>query len=92
MIRVGGRKTRDEIRVWDEEQARTSAASLRLAQGDHPKVVQELLGHSTAAFTMQVYSHLLPGMQEQSAKRLAESLLGASPSGERSQRWLLPSL
>lgn len=55
---------------------RHSAASLRLAQGDHPKVVQELLGHSTAAFTMQVYSHLLPGMQEQSAGRLAERLLG----------------
>ncbi len=31
--------------------------------GVHPKVVQELLGHSSIAITMNVYSHLLPSMQ-----------------------------
>jgi integrase len=30
----------------------------------HPKVVQELLGHSSIAITMNVYSHLIPSMQE----------------------------
>jgi integrase len=58
---------------------RHGAASLRLAQGDSPRLVQELLGHSTAAFTLQVYSHLLPGMQGQSAAKLEARLLGRSP-------------
>ncbi|MGH2405181.1 MAG: tyrosine-type recombinase/integrase [bacterium] len=47
-----------------------------LRQGVHPKVVQERLGHSTAAFTLQVYSHVLPGMQEEAARVLETRLLG----------------
>jgi integrase len=55
---------------------RHGAVTLRLAQGDSLKIVQELLGHSSAAFTLQVYGHLLPGAQEASARKLAERLLG----------------
>jgi integrase len=42
---------------------RHSAATILLVMGVHPKVVQELLGHSSIAITMNVYSHLLPSMQ-----------------------------
>lgn len=41
---------------------RHSAATLLLSEGVHPKVVLELLGHSNISMTMDVYSHVLPGM------------------------------
>ena len=44
---------------------RHSAATLLLSQGTHPKVVQELLGHSQIAVTMDVYSHVLPTFQQE---------------------------
>lgn len=46
---------------------RHSHASHMLASNVHPKVVQERLGHSSIAITMDVYSHLLPNMQEEAA-------------------------
>jgi integrase len=51
-------------------------ASLLLQQGVNPKVVQERLGHSSPAFTLQVYSHVLPGMQEQAVQELQARLFG----------------
>ncbi|GHO59168.1 site-specific integrase [Ktedonobacter robiniae] len=41
---------------------RHSLASILLAINVHPKVVQEILGHSSVAITMNIYSHLLPSM------------------------------
>jgi integrase len=41
--------------------ARHSAATLLLGQGVHPKIVSEMLGHSTVAITLDVYSHVTPG-------------------------------
>ena len=43
---------------------RHSAATILLVKGVHPKVVQELLGHSNISMTMNVYSHVLPSMQQ----------------------------
>jgi integrase len=54
---------------------RHSHASLLGQMGVPVKVIQERLGHSTPAFTLQVYSHVLPGMQEQAAAQLEERLL-----------------
>ncbi len=51
-------------------------ASLLLAEGVHPKVVQEMLGHSSIAVTMDVYSHTLPTMQADAAGRM-DRLLAA---------------
>ena len=48
-----------------------------LVNGEHPKVVQEMLGHASITLTMDTYSHVLPGMQEESAARLNELLWGA---------------
>jgi integrase len=49
---------------------RHSAATLLLSLGEHPKVVQERLGHSTIGVTMDTYSHVLPDMQRKAASRL----------------------
>ncbi len=42
---------------------RHSAATLLLAEGVHPRIVQEMLGHSNVTLTLQTYSHALPTMQ-----------------------------
>lgn len=49
-------------------------AALLLANGEHPKVVQERLGHSSIGITMDTYSHVIPSMQESSAANLQASL------------------
>lgn len=48
--------------------ARHSHASLLLRQNVHPKVVQERLGHSSIGMTLDLYSHVAPGMQEAAAR------------------------
>ena len=55
---------------------RHSHATHLLREGIHLKVVQERLGHSSPAFTLAIYSHVLPGMQEAAATLLARRLLG----------------
>jgi integrase len=54
--------------------ARHSHASLMLKQGIHPKIVQERLGHSTIAVTLDTYSHVAPGLQEAAALRFDDAL------------------
>jgi integrase len=49
---------------------RHSAATILLVAGVHPKVVQERLGHSTIAMTLDVYSHVLPSMQQEAAGKI----------------------
>ena len=49
---------------------RHTAATLLLAEGLHPKVVQERLGHSTIAITMDVYSHVGMTLQREAAETL----------------------
>jgi integrase len=54
---------------------RHTAATLLLSRGVHPKVVSELLGHSTVAITLDVYSHVIPSMQREAAQ-VMDDLLG----------------
>ena len=49
---------------------RHTSATMALARGIHPKVVQERLGHSTIGITLDTYSHVLPSMQEDAAERM----------------------
>ena len=49
---------------------RHSCASLLVAQGLHPRVVMEQLGHSTIKLTMDTYSHVLPELQRQAAETM----------------------
>jgi integrase len=49
-------------------------ASELLRRNVHPKIVSEGLGHSSVAFTMDVYAHLLPTMQEQASAAIEAAL------------------
>lgn len=49
---------------------RHSHASHMLASNVHPKIVQERFGHSSIAITMDIYSHLMPNMQEDAVARV----------------------
>lgn len=53
---------------------RHTSATLALSAGVHPKVVQERLGHSSIMITMDTYSHVVQGMQEAAAEKLADLL------------------
>jgi integrase len=64
------------IRLHD---LRHTHATLALAAGIHPKVVSERLGHSTVAFTMDVYSHAIPSMEAEAAETIANLVRGSGP-------------
>jgi integrase len=53
---------------------RHTCATQLLAQGVHPKVVQEMLGHSTIAITMDLYSHVTPSLQAEAATKMDDVL------------------
>jgi len=55
---------------------RHTHATLLLELGEHPKVVQERLGHSTITTTMNIYSHVTPTMQRSAVDRFANHLRG----------------
>ncbi len=57
------------IRLHD---LRHSHASLLLKKNIHPKVVQERLGHSSITMTLDLYSHLTPGLQKEAADVLGD--------------------
>jgi integrase len=61
------------IRIHD---LRHSYASIALARGVHPKVVQEALGHSTIAVTLDLYSHVVPSLQREAAREVGAALFG----------------
>ena len=50
---------------------RHTHASLALQAGVSAKVVSDRLGHSSVAFTLDVYSHVVPALQEEAAERVA---------------------
>ena len=60
------------IRLHD---ARHTHASLMLKQGVHPKIVQERLGHASIQVTLDIYSHVAPGLQQSAANRFDSILL-----------------
>jgi integrase len=49
---------------------RHTCATLLLASGTHPKLVQHLLGHSSVALTLDRYSHWIPSMGDQTARAM----------------------
>jgi integrase len=59
---------------------RHTFASLMFLRGAKPKVISEALGHSSVAFTMDVYSHIIEGMQED-AMALLDEVLPAGKNG-----------
>lgn len=61
---------------------RHTAATLMLAAGVHPKVVQERLGHSQIGITMDTYSHCLPTMQRSAVGLVSDMLAGFKAARE----------
>jgi integrase len=53
---------------------RHSHATYLLAAGVHPKVASERLGHSKVGITLDLYSHVLPGMQAEAAAAVDTAL------------------
>ena len=70
---IASRARLPRIRFHD---LRHTHATHMLQHGVNLKVVQERLGHSNPAFTLAVYSHVLPGMQKEAARLVAGRLLG----------------
>jgi integrase len=64
------------VRLYD---LRHTAATLALSAGVPIKVVSEMLGHTSTAFTMDVYCHVLPHMQEEAAQKVERLLMGDEP-------------
>jgi len=56
---------------------RHSYATAALAAGVPAKVISERLGHTNIAITMDTYSHVLPGLDEQAVGQVARLILGA---------------
>jgi integrase len=46
------------------------AATLLLSLGIHPKVVQEMLGHTQISMTLDTYSHVLPSLRQDAVGKL----------------------
>jgi integrase len=65
------------LRLYD---LRHSTASFLLQANVNPKVVSERLGHSTITLTLDVYSHVLPTMQEQATEHLEEMIFSKTGS------------
>jgi integrase len=57
------------IRVHD---LRHTVATILLQGGAHPKLVQDLLGHSTVTLTLDTYSHVTPALHLEATRRLDE--------------------
>ena len=71
---------RAKLRTIRFHDLRHTAATLLLAQGVHPKVVQERLGHASISLTMDTYSHVIEGMQQEAAARLDAMLSEPTPA------------
>jgi integrase len=63
----------DELHGLRFHDLRHTCASILLANGEHPKSVQERLGHSSVAITLDRYSHLYPEHEEALVGRLEET-------------------
>jgi len=60
-------------------------ATQLLRQGLHPKIVSERLGHSNISITLDTYSHVLLGMQEDAIAAFDASLRMSLASGKNTQ-------
>jgi integrase len=67
------------LRVHD---MRHTCASLAIAEGADIKVLQRMLGHASAALTLDRYGHLFPGQAQSVAERLDEKARLATPADQ----------
>jgi integrase len=69
-----------KMRIHD---LRHTCASLLLAQGVHPRVVMETLGHSQISITMNTYSHVMPALGAEAAEKM-HGAVTSTPVGVKS--------
>jgi integrase len=62
---------------------RHAHATHLLASGVHPKIASERLGHSKVSITLDLYSHVIPGMQEDAAATVDAALKAASQARQK---------
>src|SRR5262245_17242416 len=72
------------IRLHD---LRHSHATHMLAAGVHPKIAQERLGHSSVSVTIDLYSHVLPGMQAEAVSKVDAALRDALNRRAVPKKW-----
>jgi integrase len=60
-----------DIRFHD---LRHTCATLLLTKGVHPKIVSEMLGHSSVSITLDIYSHVIPGLGDVAASAMEDVL------------------
>ena len=53
---------------------RHTCATLLITKGVHPKIVSEMLGHSSIAITLDIYSHVIPGLGDAAALAMEDAL------------------
>ena len=78
----------DGLRIHD---LRHTCASLLIAEGAHPKVIQQHLGHSSINVTMDRYGHLFPSQMDEYAERLGTTKQRATEQYAASARPELPN-
>lgn len=74
-LELSSRAGLPRIRFHD---ARHSYATAALSVGIHPKIVSERLGHSSIGMTLDVYSHVMPALEEEAAARVASLMVRPS--------------
>jgi len=67
--RVKKKANLPDIRFHD---LRHTCATLLFTKGVHPKIVQEMLGHSSISITLDTYSHVLPNMQSEAVRAMED--------------------
>ncbi|RWO32206.1 MAG: integrase [Mesorhizobium sp.] len=81
-MRVLGKTALPRIRFHD---LRHTHATQMLSAGVHPKVASERLGHSTIGITLDLYSHVMPGMQADAAEQVDAALQAAISDGRKAK-------
>ena len=60
---------------------RRSQVALLIAQGEHPKVIADRLGHTSVQTVLDVYGHLYDGADEAAAQRLDDQIISQTHTG-----------
>lgn len=81
-VRVLGKTALPRIRFHD---LRHTHASQMLSAGVHPKIASERLGHSSIGITLDLYSHVMPGMQADAAEQVDAALQAAISSAQKTK-------
>jgi integrase len=61
------------VRLYD---LRHTCATLLLTRGVHPKIVSDVLGHSSISITLDTYSHVIPALGDAAALTIEDALRG----------------